>query len=285
MTGAEPVAAATVRSLLALSASLPGDSASRDAEVLLGHCLDRPRSWLYAWPEASVAAPAAARYRELLAARAQGRPVAQLTGRRGFWSLDLEVSADTLIPRPDTETLVEWALELPLPGGARALDLGTGSGAIALALAAERPGWELVATDLSEAALAVARRNTERLFPGRLRLLRGAWFEPLAGERFHLVVSNPPYIETGDPHLSRGDVRFEPRSALASGPDGLEDLARIAATAPDHLHPGGYLLLEHGYRQGEAVRELLRAAGFAGVATRRDLGGNERISGGHLDAQ
>lgn len=270
----------SVRELLALAADLSGDSPARDAEVLLGHCLDRDRTWLYTWPEKTVEAGPESRYRELLARRRAGEPVAHLTGQRDFWSLTLKVSADTLIPRPDTETLVSETLALELPPAARVLDLGTGSGAIALALAVERPGWDVTATDASAAALAVAEQNVARYRPGGVRLLRGSWYAPVAGECFDLVVSNPPYIEADDIHLEQGDVRFEPRSALVAGASGLDDLTQIIAGAPAHLRRGGYLLLEHGYRQGEAVRELLQCAGFDAVATRRDLGGNERVSGG-----
>lgn len=275
----------TVRELLGLAASLDSESAARDAEVLLCHCLGKSRSWLYTWPEKSIDPAIEARYRELMARRAAGHPVAHLTGQRDFWSLELEVTPDTLIPRPDTETLVDWALELALPDSARVADLGTGSGAIALALATERPRWAITATDASAAALAVAGRNAGRLCPGRVRLLEGPWFAPLAGEQFDLVVSNPPYVEAGDHHLAQGDVRFEPRSALEAGPQGLDDLSHIARQAPAHIVPGGYLLLEHGYDQGEPVRALLCEAGFEAVSTRRDLGGMERISGGRRRAQ
>jgi release factor glutamine methyltransferase len=277
-------AAVTVSALLQLARELDSDTALRDGEVLLGHCLGKSRSWLYTWPEKPVDSHLAARYRELLARRAAGCPVAYLTGRRDFWSLDLEVSAATLIPRPDTETLVEWALELALPARARVLDLGTGSGAIALALAVARPGWDITATDTSAAALAVARRNGERLCPGRVDFIEGSWFEPLAGDLFDLVVSNPPYVPAGDVHLSRGDLRFEPVSALVAGREGLDDLRQIVCDAPPWLAPGAWLLLEHGFDQGAAVRALLRGAGFAGVVTRCDLGGQQRISGGRLRA-
>ena len=275
---------ASVRELLALAAGLDSDSAALDAEVLLCHCLDKPRSWLFTWPERELAPGAEQQFRELMIRRAAGEPVAYLTGQRGFWSLDLEVSADTLIPRPDTETLIIWALELPLPSAARVVDLGTGSGAIACALAAERPNWSMTATDASAAALQVARRNSERHCAGRLRLRQGSWFEPLGSTSYDLIVCNPPYIAASDPHLQQGDVRFEPDSALVSGDDGLDALRHIAATSGSHLCAGGYLLLEHGYQQGAAVRELLVEAGFDQVATRCDLAGQERISGGCKDA-
>lgn len=276
---------ATVRELLALSAELESDSPGRDVEILLCHCLDKPRSWLYTWPEKEPPAAVEQRFRHLFSERVKGRPVAHLIGWRGFWTLDLEVSADTLIPRPDTETLVAWALELPLPERAAVVDLGTGSGAIACALAVERPAWQMTATDMSEAALAVAQRNNERLCAGRLRLLQGSWFAPLAAERFDLIVSNPPYIENQDPHLSQGDLRFEPCSALVSGADGLDDLRHIVSGAAKQLTEGGYLLVEHGFQQGPALREILRSAGFSEIATRCDLEGQDRISGGRWNAQ
>lgn len=262
------------------AAELTGEEARREAEILLGHVLERPRSWLYTWPEHPVDATAAQHYRELLARRAAGEPVAYLVGEREFWGLSLRVTPDTLIPRPDTETLVEWALDLPLPGAAAVLDLGTGSGAIALALASERPCWQITGADRSEAALAVARANGERLLPGRVHWCGSDWFARVPAGRFHLLVSNPPYVAAADPHLQRGDLRFEPRQALEAGNDGLADIRRLVADAPAWLHPGGWLLLEHGFEQAEAVRGLLDAAGFAAVATRCDLAGQPRVTGG-----
>lgn len=272
----------TVRELLRSGDDLPGDSARRDAEILLGHCLGKARSWLYTWPEREVPAPQAESYKQLLARRRDGEPVAYLVGRREFWSLLLQVNHHTLIPRPETETLVSWALELALPAAAQVLDLGTGSGAIALALASERPGWQVTGVDASEEALAVARRNAAELGLERVGFEVSDWYQGVAGQRFHLLVANPPYVDPVDPHLEQGDVRFEPRSALAAPEGGLADLAQLVRGAPAHLHPGGWLLLEHGFSQGEAVRALLRQAGFDRIATRSDLAGMERISGGCL---
>ncbi|PJK00634.1 protein-(glutamine-N5) methyltransferase, release factor-specific [Lysobacteraceae bacterium NML91-0213] len=254
-----------------------------DAEWLLLHVLQRPRSWLYAHADAPLDAAARQRFEALLERRAAGEPVAYLTGRRGFWSLDLAVTPDTLIPREDTERLVELALErLPAGAPAAVADLGTGSGAIALAVARERPRARVVATDRSAAALAVATANAACAGLGNVEFIHGDWFEPLAGRRFDLIASNPPYIRNDDPHLAEGDLRFEPATALASGADGLEDIRRIVASAPAHLRPGGWLLLEHGHDQGHAVRALLRAAGLVDVETGTDLEGRDRVGLGRL---
>jgi len=275
---------ATVQVLLREASGLPTEDPRRDAEVLLCHCLQRPRSWLYTWPEREVDDAAAAAYRRLLQDRREGVPVAYLTERREFWSLALRVTRATLIPRPDTEALVQWALELSLPADARVLDLGTGTGAIALALARERPGWTLVAVDADSAALAVAESNVAALAPGRVTLLQSDWFAALPDQQFDLVLANPPYVAADDRHLGEGDVRFEPRQALVSGERGLDDLARIVSAAPAHLRSAGFLLLEHGWDQAAAVRRLLSLHGFDNVATRTDLGGNERASAGQWHA-
>ena len=275
----------TVRELLGKAAGLPSASARRDTEILFSHCLARPRSWLYTWPEEAVAAEEQALFEELLARRGRGEPVAYLLGSREFWSLQLAVTDATLIPRPETETLVAWALELPLQASAAVLDLGTGSGAIALAVASERSAWRVTAVDSSARALDVARANAARHAPNRLRLLQSDWFSALATERFELVLANPPYVDPDDPHLERGDLRFEPRSALASPEQGFADLRRVITAAPAHLASGGWLLLEHGSEQGDGVRDMLRCAGFVAVETRSDLAGLERVSGGCLDAE
>ncbi|UYK76136.1 peptide chain release factor N(5)-glutamine methyltransferase [Xanthomonas sacchari] len=250
-----------------------------DAEALLLHALQRDRAWLFAHARDPLADEVADGFQALLARRVQGEPVAYLTGRRGFWTLDLAVGPATLIPRADTERLVELALERldPAPGR-RIADLGTGSGAIALALASERPRAQVLATDLSTAALAVAQANAQAHGLGNVAFAHGPWLAPLAGQRFDLIASNPPYIAAGDPHLQQGDLRYEPASALASGPDGLDDLRRIVADAPAHLLPGGWLLLEHGWDQGAAVRALLEVAGFAEVATYQDLEARDRVT-------
>jgi release factor glutamine methyltransferase len=235
---------------------------------------------LYTWPETPVSEDCARRFRELLSRRREGLPVAYLTGVREFWSLPLAVSPATLIPRPETEVLVAWALELALPAEARVLDLGTGSGAIALAVASERPRWHVTGVDASAEALQVARANARRLALERVALESSDWFDRLGGRRFDLLLANPPYIDGGDEHLARGDVRFEPRAALVSPGGGLADLEALAAGAPGHLRHGGWLLLEHGFEQARAVRGMLRDAGFSAVGTRRDLAGHERVTGG-----
>ena len=256
---------------------------AEDAALLLSHVLDRSRGWLFAHADDPVADADAAAFASLLARREVGEPVAYLCGRRGFWTLDLAVTPATLIPRPDTELLVELALErLPAGHAPDVADLGTGSGAIALALASERPRARVVGTDASAAALDVARANAVRLGIDNVEFRQGDWFDAVPGRRFDLVASNPPYIADGDPHLARGDLRHEPPAALSSGPDGLDAIRAITAAAPAHLVPGGWLLLEHGWDQGAAVRTLLQAAGLCQVATHADLERRDRISLGRL---
>ncbi len=274
----------SVAELLRATDGLPGDSPGRDLEILLGHCLGQSRTWLYTWPETELNPAQLDRFEALRARRARGEPVAHLVGERAFWTLSLATDASTLIPRPETETLVEWALQLPLPEQARVLDLGTGSGAIALALASERPEWQVTGVDASADAIRLARDNARRNGLDQVNLLVSDWFTALAGTRFDLIVSNPPYVAEGDAHLDTGDLRFEPRSALVAAADGLADLAHIATQAPAYLRTSGWLLMEHGYQQADDVCRLLRAARFSSVTTREDLAGLPRISGGQHGA-
>ena len=253
-------------------------SARLDAEVLLAHTLDKPRTHVRAWPEHPVADHQTTRYRELIARRAGGEPVAYLTGTREFWSLSLEVTPETLIPRPETELLVEVALSL-IPMGERipVADLGAGTGAVAAAVATERPACAVLATDVSPRALEVAAHNMARFGLDNVRLRQGDWCEALAGERFALIASNPPYVAREDPHLDRGDVRFEPRLALSAGDDGLDAIRTITATAANHLLPGGALAVEHGHDQGRDVRELFTHHGYREVRGYQDLSGCNRV--------
>ncbi|GLQ88616.1 peptide chain release factor N(5)-glutamine methyltransferase [Dyella flagellata] len=268
-----------VRSALTEATRRLGDRV--DAEVLLCYALSKPRSWLIAHADDVLPVEHLLAYTVLIEQREAGEPVAYITGRRGFWSLDLEVTPATLIPRPETELLVERALQhLPTDRTCRVLDLGTGSGAIALALAHERPQAQVMATDVSADTLAVAQRNARRHHIANVGFAQGDWFVPVDGQPFDLIVSNPPYIESLDPHLQQGDLRFEPMRALASGADGLDDIRRIVRDAGRHLVPGGWLLFEHGWNQAEAVRELLRHAGFVELSTERDLEQRDRVSAG-----
>ncbi len=266
-----------------LEAALELDSGSARIEVqcLLQAVLQVNRAWLFTHPEQPLDADQLARYTALLERRLGGEPIAYLLGEREFYGLTFKVSPVTLIPRPETELLVELALQrIPEHGAYRVLDLGTGSGAIALSIAHARPDAEVVAVDASAAALEVAQFNTQQLGLGNVRLLHSDWFSALRGERFDMIVSNPPYIAAADAHLAQGDVRFEPSSALASGADGLDDIRRICAQAKAHLNANGWLLFEHGYDQAVRVRALLQQSGFAGIFSARDLSGIERVSGG-----
>lgn len=262
-----------------LLASARGVMEDADAEILLAHALGKGRSWLFAHADEPVVEDAHACFQALLQRRIEGEPVAYLTGRQGFWTLELEVGPATLIPRPETELLVEIALaRIPADATVRVADLGTGSGAIALSIAKERPRAQVVATDASVEALDVARANAARNHIGNCQFRCGDWLAPLAGERFDLIASNPPYVADGDPHLEQGDLRFEPGMALSCGPDGLNAIRKIVACAPGCLATDGWLLLEHGWDQGEAVRGLLATAGFTDVGTVRDLEGRDRVT-------
>jgi release factor glutamine methyltransferase len=275
-----PSEADCVADLLAWgTARLAGDAARRESEMLLGLALEHERAWLFAHARDAVAPDAGARFRALIAQRQRGVPIAYLLGHWGFWTLDLKVTPATLIPRPETELLVEAALErLPTTCALRIADLGTGSGAIALALACERPQALVIATDASPEALQVARENSERNAIANVEFRQGDWYLPLARERFDLIASNPPYVALGDPHVQQGDLRFEPAAALTSGSDGLDAIRRLAAGAREYLTPRGWIVLEHGLDQGAAVRGLLRSAGLADVSTLRDLEQRERIT-------
>ena len=269
-----------VRDLLsAASQRLGGADARLDAELLLAQALGVSRARLYAWPEHEPDTAQRAAFERLVDARVRGEPIAYLTGQREFWSLDLAVTPDVLIPRHETELLVELTLDrMPRDREVRIADLGTGSGAIALALARERPLARVTATDASAAALDVARRNAERLGIGNVAFAAGDWYAAVGDSRFDVIVSNPPYIAAGDAHLAQGDLRFEPASALASGVDGLDGIRRIVAEAPAHLADGGVLLLEHGFDQARRVRSLLEDAGFENVTSFSDNGGHERVT-------
>lgn len=275
---------------------LDSGTARIEVQILLRHVLKVSRASLLAHPERCLTDQEQARYHELLRRRLHGEPLAYLLGEREFFGLIFKVTPATLIPRPETELLVELALQHipqmhPAPqasaacgGGSlfRVLDLGTGCGAIALSIAHARPDAEVVAVEASAAALVVARENAHQLNIPNIVFEPGNWFEPLDMQRFDLIVSNPPYVAAGDPHLLQGDLPFEPLSALASGVDGLEDIRRIISNAPAHLKPGGWLMFEHGYDQATTVRNLLREAGLLEVFSVRDLAGIERVSGGRF---
>jgi len=269
--------------LLAHAAQIDSPTAQLDAELLLAFVLEKPRSYLYTWPDKTVTEAQVAAFMTLLERRQRGEPVAYLLGRQGFWTLDLQVAEHTLIPRADTELLVESALQLADASSTlKVLDLGTGTGALALALASERPLWAVTGVDRIESAVALAQNNQRQLQLANVEFLSSHWFSALTAQRYDLIVSNPPYIADNDPHLQQGDVRFEPLSALVSGPDGLDDIRLIIAQAPSYLTANGWLLLEHGFDQASAVRELLQQAGFIDVSSQRDLSGHQRISLGRL---
>lgn len=259
-------------------ASQVSDTARLDAELLLADVMGKDRTWLYTWSDKALTLDQWQTFQALVAERSIGQPVAYLTGFREFWGLLLKVSPDTLIPRPDTETLVEVALELIPQSVASVADLGTGTGAIALALASEHPDWQLTACDFQPGAVQLAEENRKRLGLKNVTVLQSDWCAALPDQFFDLIVSNPPYIEADDPHLSQGDVRFEPLSALTSGPDGLEDIRIICQQSRGKLKAEGWLAMEHGYNQAAAVQEIMLAHGFNRVRTVKDLAGQDRIT-------
>lgn len=251
-----------------------------DAEILLAFCLQKPRSHLFTWPEHGLSDANWQTFQTLLSRRQAGEPIAYITGEREFWSLNLQVSPSTLIPRPETELLVETCLNLLAPQGPLAvLDLGTGSGAIALALAWERPLWQLTAVDISAEALTIAQSNAVRHQLERIRFIQSDWFKNIPPQRFDAIVSNPPYIATQDPHLQQGDLRFEPMHALASGQTGMDAILLLASQARDWLKPGGWLLVEHGYDQRIAVQTALQDFGWQNIQSWQDLQKLDRLTG------
>jgi release factor glutamine methyltransferase len=261
----------------------PGATPDLDAELLLVHILGTSRARLRSHPEDAASAAQSKRYTELIERRATGEPLAYVIGRRDFWSLRLTVTPAVLVPRPETELLVERALALRDEEFGRVVDLGTGSGAIALTLASERPGWQVAATDVSEEALAIARSNAESLDLKRVQFFQGSWFEPLVGRTFDLIVSNPPYVAEDDPAMHDPALRHEPRGALTPGGDGMASLRAIIAVAPDYLERDGWLLLEHGSDQAAEVTRELVARGLRHVRSHRDLAGHERMTEAQRD--
>ncbi len=255
------------------------DSPRLDAELLLIKLLEKPRTHLFCWPDEAVPEELLTRYKALINRRATGQPIAHLIGQREFWSRDFRVTADTLIPRPETELLVELALErLPTHQECLVADLGTGSGAIGITLALEKTNIKVTATDTSPKALQVAAENAKTLGANNISFLLSNWFDSIAERQFQLIISNPPYIAENDPHLKQGDVRFEPNSALTSGPEGLDDIEIIIAHACDHLIDGGLLLLEHGYNQAENIQQIFSQHGYSNIRSHSDLAGHLRAT-------
>ena len=277
-------ASASIQNSLSLAAdklSAVSDSAVLDAEVLLSFCLHKTRSFLRAWPDKLLSAEQPESFWHLVQKRQQGQPIAYLTGEREFWSRSFMVSPDVLIPRPDSELLIEISLGLfSAQQIGNMLDLGTGSGILGITLAAERPSAKVIAIDKSTAALQVAQANAKQLNVSNIQFLQSNWFEAIVDTAFDLIISNPPYIPADDPHLQQGDVRFEPQTALVSADNGLQDIRILAAQARNHLTPGGHLLIEHGYNQQNAVQDIFNAFNYQQVATHHDLSGNPRVTSG-----
>ena len=262
------------------------DTALLDTELLLCHSLSVDRAWLKTWPDKILSAPDMQRFEQLFRRRLEGEPVAFIIGSQGFWTLALKVSPHTLIPRPETELLVETAMQLELPNNSQVLDLGTGTGAIALALASEYPQWQMTAVDVQASAVELAEQNRLACQLKNVTIYQSDWFAAVANRQpqtlFNLIVSNPPYIEIDDAHLFEGDVRFEPASALVSGTQGLDDLQLVIGQSSGFLAPAGWLLVEHGHAQGLAVRDLFNEAGYVLVETRQDYNQLDRITLGRL---
>jgi release factor glutamine methyltransferase len=259
------------------------DSAKFDAELLLAKVLNKDRSYLYTWPENILSTEQQQAFEELIQARIKGKAVAYLVGEQAFWTLNLQVTPDTLIPRPETELLIETALEYySTQASLSILDLGTGSGAIALALASEFPHSQVLAVDISPAALKVAQHNAHTHQLDNVEFLHSSWFNQIPAQQFDLIISNPPYIEANDPHLQQGDLRYEPSIALASGFDGYDAIQEIIQNSPTYLKPQSYLMLEHGYQQAATTRHYLSQANFEDIQSRQDLAKHERITIGRL---
>lgn len=283
---------ATIAEFLACSNDLVNvsDSPALDVELLLSYCLDKNRTYLMTWPERELDGQVEQAFKALLHRRLQGEPIAYLIGSQGFWTLDLAVNPSTLIPRPETELLVELALErLPRKGipevecselDCAVLDLGTGTGAIALAIASEHQQWQVLGCDVQAEAVALAETNRQHCAITNVQFIQSDWFQNIPRQRFDMIVSNPPYIDPNDTHLTQGDVRFEPHSALVAENKGLADIEHIVTVAKDYLKPDAWLMFEHGYDQGDAARELLREAGYQSIETVKDLAGLDRVTVG-----
>lgn len=274
--------AAAANAFLALPEDKKSDTIKLDAEVLLLACIDKTRTYLFTWPEKRLTDEQQKCFFEMVERRKLGEPVAHIVGFREFWSLPLEVNAQTLIPRPDTETLVEQVLALEIDRDISLLDLGTGTGAIALAISSEYPNWHVIGCDRIPAAIELAERNRQRLNTDnqfdKVQFIQSNWFSALKDQKFDVIVSNPPYIEPNDPHLNQGDVCFEPLSALVAQDDGMADLKHIITQAKSHLNENGTLLLEHGYNQSKLVSDFLSKMAYKGIKTFTDLSGNDRIT-------